>query len=247
MRRFVIADIHGRIEALLQVLQQSNFDYDDDKLIVLGDVNDGGKDTFLVVEELLKIKNLIFVLGNHDELFIRFMNQGFTGEIWIQQGGSNTLRSYGAEVIVGKDIIHRSHIDTSSLNIPVTHQLFFNSAIPYYIEDNMLFVHGGYDPELPIEENKLHTLLWDRELIKKVIEGYEINDYRRVYVGHTATSIIANKRGFNSPIILKNLRCVDCGSGWDGKLCLTDIDTEEVWLSDRQIPAIEVQHVQEQD
>jgi len=66
MKTFTIGDIHGRYKALKEVLKLSKFDYDNDKLIVLGDIVDGGINTYKVVEELLKIKNIIFVLGNHD-------------------------------------------------------------------------------------------------------------------------------------------------------------------------------------
>ena len=40
-RTFTIGDLHGRVEALKEVLQKSNFDYEHDTLIVLGDIVDG--------------------------------------------------------------------------------------------------------------------------------------------------------------------------------------------------------------
>ena len=58
MKTFVIGDIHGRFKALKEVLKNSKFDYINDKLIVLGDIVDGGIRTYDVVEELLKIKKL---------------------------------------------------------------------------------------------------------------------------------------------------------------------------------------------
>ena len=36
-----MGDIHGNYRGLLQCLEKSNFDYDNDKLIQLGDVVDG--------------------------------------------------------------------------------------------------------------------------------------------------------------------------------------------------------------
>ncbi len=76
MKRYVIGDIHGRYKALKEVLKKSNFNYDTDKLIVLGDVVDGGVNTYEVVEELLKIKNLIYILGNHDVFLLIILSQG---------------------------------------------------------------------------------------------------------------------------------------------------------------------------
>ena len=63
MKKFVIGDIHGAYGALVQVLQRSKFDYKKDLLITLGDIVDGGKDSYKCVEELLKIENqLNFVM-----------------------------------------------------------------------------------------------------------------------------------------------------------------------------------------
>lgn len=126
MRCFVIGDIHGRIEALKECLMLSKFDYNNDKLILLGDIVDGGYNTYEVVEELLKIKHIIFVLGNHDIWFMDYMKSGWSEDIWLSQGGRNTIESY----------------DKFKYNIPVTHQDFFNKALYYYIQDNKLFVHG---------------------------------------------------------------------------------------------------------
>ena len=66
MRHFVMGDIHGAFHALKQCLERSSFDYKHDVLICLGDVCDGWPQTYECVEELLKIENLIFILGNHD-------------------------------------------------------------------------------------------------------------------------------------------------------------------------------------
>ena len=70
MKTFVIGDIHGNYRGLMQCLERSNFDYDKDTLISLGDVVDGHSESYEVVEELLKIKNLIAIKGNDSYGFI---------------------------------------------------------------------------------------------------------------------------------------------------------------------------------
>jgi serine/threonine protein phosphatase 1 len=222
MKRFVIGDIHGRIEALKQVLSRSKFNYKKDKLIVLGDIADGGYNTYEVVEELLKIKNLIFILGNHDEWFINHIKTGWAEDIWLTQGGENTIKSY----------------KQFNMNIPVTHQDFFNKAIFYYIEDNMLFVHGGYDPHKPMSAQDKAYLLWDRTIIERFINGLKC-EFKKVFIGHTTTQ----SYGFTKPmpIISSNgstLWLMDTGAGWNGLLTIMDIDTEKYWQSDIQKPAV---------
>ena len=38
------------------------------------------------------------------------------------------------------------------------------------------------------------------------------------------------------PIRFNNVYCLDTGGGWDGKLTIMDIDTEEYWQSKKQEP-----------
>lgn len=66
MRTFTMSDCHGGHKAMLQCFERANFDYQNDKLIFNGDVNDGWDQTYECLEELMKIKNLVFVSGNHD-------------------------------------------------------------------------------------------------------------------------------------------------------------------------------------
>jgi serine/threonine protein phosphatase 1 len=105
-KTYTIGDIHGRIEALQQVLKLANFDYDNDTLICLGDTCDGGKNTKTCFDELLKIKHLIYVLGNHDYMAYRWMVLGRqlkiedyeTWNCWYYQGGIQTYKSYDRNV-----------------------------------------------------------------------------------------------------------------------------------------------------
>jgi len=212
---FAVGDIHGRVKALKEVLVAAKFDYKKDKLIIMGDVVDGGYHTYEVVEELLKIENKILVLGNHDVWFMDHIRSGWSGEVWISQGGKNTIESY----------------KKNSLQIPVTHQDFFNRGVYYYEQDNMLFVHGGINPDLPIEKQEQHTLLWDRSIINYA-RNNRIGNWDKVFIGHTSTQ---NVSGDTDPIRLNNLYMTDCGAGWDGRLCLTNIHTGDSWLSELQV------------
>ena len=67
MRTLVLGYIHGAYKALEQVFSRSGFDYEKDRLIVLGDVCDGWIETKQAVDELLKVKNIIYIIGNHDK------------------------------------------------------------------------------------------------------------------------------------------------------------------------------------
>jgi fructose-1,6-bisphosphatase len=53
----------------------------------LGDVCDGWPDTKWCIDELLKIKNITYVWGNHDQWTRNWMKTKIVEEIWRSQGG----------------------------------------------------------------------------------------------------------------------------------------------------------------
>lgn len=230
MRTFVVGDIHGQSEALLQVLKLSYFNTEVDRLIVLGDIVDGGPNTFEVLEILLTIKDLIMITGNHDQWFIRFLNGGIEYDAdsfseyqgWYQQGGKATRDSYKKH----------GYKDT----IPITHQTIFNRMIPYYIDEkNRLFVHGGFDPRVPIEKQEPYTLMWDRNLIQ-MSRANVPTPYKNVFIGHTDIQIRDDKTHkviSSDPIQYPNgVIALDTGAGFDGRLTLMDVDSLKYWQSD---------------
>ena len=102
MRTLAIGDIHGNYKALMQCFERSKFDDNKDRLIVLGDVYDSFADSAKCVEELMKIEDLIWIKGNHDEWVRMWFEDEWEerplNEIgWLSQGGYNTKESYHSE------------------------------------------------------------------------------------------------------------------------------------------------------
>ena len=220
MKRYVVGDIHGNYKALKQVLDISKFDYKKDFLIIIGDVVDGYDESYEVVEELIKIKNKIFIIGNHDVWFMNHIKNGWAEEIWLSQGGEATISSYNSHTYYYNKM-NKRHIE------------FFNNGVYYYELDRMLFVHGGFNyPKLP-KDSTIEEITWDRELIERMKSGLKIKEWKKIFVGHTTTENVGAV-----PITINfyegkyaKLIKVDCGAGWNGRLCLFNIDTEEYFLS----------------
>ena len=219
MKRFVVGDIHGAHKALIQCFERSKFKYSKDLLICLGDIVDGWNQTPQCIEEVLKIKNLVYILGNHDLWVDKWFKEGWTHPIWEMQGGIATKEAY----VLQGDLL-------------VKHRNFFDSAKPYYILENKLFVHGGIPPHLifvPIEKQELNDLIWDREMFESARwkhfkdKEFKYGDYEEIYIGHTSTSSFRN-----SPVQYCNVWYLDQGAGWSGKLTIMDIDTHKYWQSD---------------
>lgn len=235
-RTFVIGDPHGRDEAASDVLRKAHFNYNKDTLIILGDVVDGGRHTRELIDIFLKVKNRIFVYGNHDIWAQGWYNHGnqdpheynwYLPE-WIHQGGHATLESY----------------EGKWENIPQSHIEFMNSGVFYYIdENNNLFVHGGLNPDKPIKQQKFYDLMWDRNIIE--FARYQpIPGYNLVFIGHTTVAHALCDAGIKReeitreslvPLRLNNLIMMDTGAGWDGQMSLMNVKTLEYWQSSKGI------------
>jgi serine/threonine protein phosphatase 1 len=216
-RTLVIGDIHGACRALLQCLERSSFDYDNDHLISLGDVADGWPETRQCIDELLKIRSLTYILGNHDFWTLEWMETGVIEPIWFEQGGRATIESY-------------------SDGIPETHILFLKKALTYYQLNTKLFVHAGIDPNIPLENQSLQTLLWSRNLAHSAYDLYtngiskKSTSFDEVYIGHTPIP-------FNKPLQSGDIWFMDTGAGWSGVLSIMNIETKEFFTSD-PVPAL---------
>ena len=99
MKTFVIGDIHGNLVGLKKCLQSSRFDYKNDRLIALGDVCDRGVNVAQCIEELLKIKNCVYIIGNHDLMTLDWAVNGVQRKEWLSQGGQLTIESYRGGVM----------------------------------------------------------------------------------------------------------------------------------------------------
>ena len=217
MKIFTIGDIHGAYKALVQCFERSGFDYSKDRLIVLGDVCDGYSEVKQCFDELLKIKHCDYIIGNHDLWALDWATKGIKEDLWLNQGGRNTIASYDGQEMP------KAHVD-----------LLKNAHL--WIEYNdKLFVHAGFDPKKPMAKQGLQILVWDRDLLgdawKKYLRGevdYQYTEFKEIYLGHTTTEMFHSLR----PMNFCNIWALDTGAGWSGKLTIMDVDTHEYWQSD---------------
>ena len=213
--RYVIGDIHGAHRALLECFNKASFDRANDLLICLGDICDGWPEVNKVFDELLGIKNLVYILGNHDKWALDWFRNRKAPAIWTEQGGDATMASYD-------EIVPEAHIRLLS------------GAGLYYKLENRLFVHGGFDPAQAIEKQDSRVLLWDRELVYMAMRynsldtNNNITGYDEVYLGHTPTINF----GSRDPIRACEVTLMDTGAGWPGGvLTMMDIDSKEYFCS----------------
>ena len=187
-----LADIHGcyrTLEALLKKLDSFRYG----KFIFLGDYIDRGPDSKSVLELLIDFRedhDTIRLRGNHEQMMLDAVNKGDIS-LWMLNGGSQTLKSYGLEA--------------GNLDIPPRHFDFINEMEVYYETDEYFFVHAGLPPDLRISDatknNEMkYEFLWERshldlELDKPVWE-------KKVVFGHTP---------LHMPILTEKMIGIDTG------------------------------------
>lgn len=214
MKTYVLGDIHGGHRAMLQCFELCGFDRDRDRLIFLGDAVDGWSESPEVIEELRQVKNLVYILGNHDIWFMEWVAMGVKSRSWVRQGGQATIDAYSRRAWLEKQ---REHLE-------------FLQHGQYYLldEQDRLFVHGGIEGGVPLEEQDAELMVWDRELFY-AMDGLE--GYREIYIGHTPTLTADEYLPLNYGYP-DNIWRLDTGAGWYGRLSMMDIDAHDVWQSE---------------
>lgn len=202
---FAIGDIHGCRSHLDKMMAKLDINAEHDTLVFIGDYIDRGPDSRRVVDALLDIrknmKNVVCLMGNHEQMFINYYCEGKDEELFMHNGGINTLVSYG---LTGAGKKH--------LTVPDTHMEFFTTLQTWYMKDNYIFVHAGLRPGIPVEKQNPEDLLWIRhEFINSPYDFGKI-----VIFGHTPLS-------FTTPLINKNKIGLDTGAVYGGKLTCIEL------------------------
>jgi hypothetical protein len=132
-----IGDIHGCSKALWALLE-AVAPRRQDVVITLGNCIDHGPDSKEVVRLLVSLVRrctLVPLMGEHEEMFLDSLGRQGCFQSWQKSGGDQTLRSYAVD---------------HSTRIPRSHNSFINSFEDYHETATHLFVHAGYQPDLPL-------------------------------------------------------------------------------------------------
>lgn len=226
---YAISDIHGCYDKYISMLEKIGFN-DGDTLYFLGDAVDRGPDGVKILLDMMARKNVVPLLGNHEDTFYVMINSlrrnlsdeeqiGVEAEkfAWLEcDGGQFTWDAYCALPEETKKNLFR-YLETFELydKIRVNGRTFLLSHAGL----------GDYAPGKTLADCTADDLLWGRM------------DYERVYCpgtyivsGHTPTGYI--DPACAGKIIRKNNHiAIDCGAVFGGALGCICLETLEEFYS----------------
>ncbi len=204
MRRFAIGDIHGCAKALRTVIEEIN-PSSQDTLVFLGDYIDRGPDSRDVVQQIIDLKSRCRVfplLGNHELMLSAILERGLDDAVWLASGGRATVASYGGKLS----------------KIPDRHLEFFRALIPYYDSDDTICVHAGYDPMMPMDQQRGNVMHWNH--LPATLPLPHVSG-KRVFIGHTPQPT-------GNILDVGHLVCIDTYCFGGGFLTAFDLDSNRL-------------------
>jgi serine/threonine protein phosphatase 1 len=153
MRLLAIGDIHGcstALAALLGIVQPSA----DDLVVALGDYVDRGPDSRGVLDRLLELRaktRLVTLCGNHEQMMLEARVDPMVRESWLMYGGDATLESYATD-----------DRPAELSEVPQQHWEFLEQCRDWYETERHFFVHAGAAPDLPLDDQPIELLRWER-------------------------------------------------------------------------------------
>lgn len=193
MKKIVISDIHGCAAELAQLLQKTNAR--PEEVIFLGDYVDSGPDSLSVLETVREwcIQGAEALLGNHDDLFLQWLEDKEIIFYYGRVGGIATINSFLHRL--GMDRVEYSQLENDEkkenelrkiIKDHYDKQITFLQSRPLFKKDEeLIYVHAGINPKKGLDKsNKIELLNIRNEFI------YEYKGRETVIFGHTPASKI---------------------------------------------------------
>ncbi len=189
-RIYAIGDIHGMADLLRKLLTKIKSDIAEHpeaevRLVFLGDYVDRGSDPKGVLETLLSDLNpgpSTYLMGNHEEAMLEFLDDPEVAEQWRHFGGLETLNSYGVdieEVLRGRGY-ERARNELVE-RLPERHLRFLQDLQLSTEHGDYFFCHAGVRPGVPLAQQEQADLLWGQDTFLSFEGAFE----KVVVHGHT--------------------------------------------------------------
>lgn len=154
MKYYVVADVHGFNTYLRQALEQAGF-YEDTtphKLIMCGDLLDRGTEANELIDFMIELDQrdeLIFILGNHEELLVQCLQEIARGGVYeIASGMSHHYlnKTWDSLLQISQMTEVEAYHNPNELVRRVMQSPFYKTllacCVDYYETPHYIFTHG---------------------------------------------------------------------------------------------------------
>lgn len=194
----VVGDVHGHLGCLNAILDKLTQQAPDARWIFVGDLIDRGEHSAEVLERIRALEatrpNTVVILGNHEEMMLSFLrNPEATGNRWMRHGGLQTMASYGALNLSQENTpkaLRQAHAHLLDV-MPSGLEDWLSNRPRTFQSGNVVVVHAGADPALPIDNQKHQALTWGHARFQQqprqdglwVVHGHTIVDVPQEHNG----------------------------------------------------------------
>lgn len=226
IRIYAIGDMHGCDALAMRMIDLIRLDISqsggDRECIVigLGDYIDRGDASAALLDHLAELSTLsdfrfIAIKGNHEDLFISFLENPDEDLGWLEMGGIETLWSFGVRYSAGARRPRLRELrDALVTRLPVRVPAFLQSLRTHVEFGDFFFSHAGARPGVALANQKAHDLMWHRFI------GHDPDPYFGKLLVHGHTPV-------NAPVFRTNRVNIDTGAYATGRLtCLILQDQE---------------------
>ena len=219
MSTYVLSDLHGQYNKFMDMLKLTKFN-DNDKMYILGDIFDRGPDPLKILDYIICKKNIDFIPGNHEYMFLEFYNT-YDARLWSYNGGKTTMTQLMKR---GEDYLKALYDYLTKLPLVKIHDKFILTHAGLYLPKNQ----NQYTLQEILSLQNAEFNLWSRSNINN---ERQYKDYT-VICGHTPTLYVDPDQYQMSIVRRKGTIYIDCGATFsDGRLaCLRLEDNKEFYI-----------------
>lgn len=168
-RTYVVGDVHGCLDLFdaLEARISVHAAGDGPALLVLvGDLVDRGPNSAGVLDRMQEAPppglHRLALAGNHEAMFLDFLDHPRGDAPWLFHGGAETLGSYGLrpDPLRGYNLPTRQLRHMVQATVPESHRLFLETMPVSLRLPGYLICHAGLNPARPLAQQTDQDLMW---------------------------------------------------------------------------------------
>jgi len=214
----VISDVHAHKDHLVGMLEKLKLT-DEDHLVILGDFLNrgfGSIETYRYIRELEKRPKTYIMKGNHESFMQRQMSENSDSQEFFE-----FLKAKPYDTLIG-ELVMKAGVSIDALESPdhmygligqegLEIQSYLKTLPILLYFDDMILVHGGFDPELDLETEETKFLKFDYYNKRS-----KVND-KLTIVGHWPVSELREDQLTNVPLHNKEKNIISIDGGLGGR------------------------------